>query len=332
MLEKSKKKPTLAFSGKINPKYSFLDIPQNFVQEITGARDFVLSFDTSRNVIDNVRWEKGNKHLNIYVTPEKGSIDPRDFSFVLARFKYDLVIVIGSPDLESLGDIYLKNTDLFFEVPVVNIDNKTENDSFGKINLVDVTSSSCSELIFSLLDKKQIEDLSESCARNLLTGIISATNRFQKRNTTPKTFYIASQLMAKGADQQEVIRWLYKTQPLPLLKLWGRAMAKLSWQEELSLAWSHLSVRDFVESRANPEMLDSIMEKLQENYNEGKIFMLLYNDTPKSSIALIRTSEKENLRSIQDKLQGKRKNGSLEISLPIPDLREASQEIRGKLI
>ena len=44
-----------------------------------GARDFVLSFSTKYNKIINFRTEKKEDAFEIYITPEKESIDPRDF-------------------------------------------------------------------------------------------------------------------------------------------------------------------------------------------------------------------------------------------------------------
>jgi len=327
VLENQGKQTDLIFSGEIDEKFSFLKKSKSLLKTITGARDFVLSFNTSQNKISNVRWEKENDHTNIYVTPEKGSIDPRDFSFILAKFKYDLIIVIGCPDLETLGEIYEKNTDLFFEVPVVNIDNKSENENFGKINVVDVTAASCSEIIYDLLSQETVEKINTSSAQNFLSGIISATDRFQKKSTTPKTFFIASQLMGKGADQQEIIRWFYKTQSLPLLKLWGRIMAKLNWNDEIKMAWSEISVRDFVESRANPKMLPAILHKLQDNYTEGDLFMIIYNDTPASSIAIVKGRKKELLQKLSQKVNKKIQDDLLEISLQTPNSREVSQII-----
>src|SRR3989344_1807295 len=63
---------------------SFLAQPENLLASITGARDFVLSFNTSRNKILNVRTEKTEEEVRVYLTPENGAIDPRDFSFVPA--------------------------------------------------------------------------------------------------------------------------------------------------------------------------------------------------------------------------------------------------------
>ena len=75
---------TVAFSNHLAEKYSYLPRPENILTEISGARDFVLSFDTERNKITDLRSEQIENKFNVYLTPEKGTIDPRDFSFILA--------------------------------------------------------------------------------------------------------------------------------------------------------------------------------------------------------------------------------------------------------
>jgi nanoRNase/pAp phosphatase (c-di-AMP/oligoRNAs hydrolase) len=330
-LEKTGKTPTIAFSNGTPLKLDFLPKPENILHEITGARDFVLSFNTSQNKIRAVRSEQKGEQFNIYITPEKGTIDPRDFSFILAKFKYDLIVVIDSPDLEKLGKIYEKNTDLFFEVPVINIDHQSNNDNFGQINLVDVTASSSSEIIYTALENIALESIDEKIARCFLTGIIIATDRFQNKKTTPRAFLFAAKLMDKGADQQEIIRWLYKTQPLNILKTWGRAMAKLNWNEEIKLIWSSLSVEDFVQSRSAPEIVPLILEKLQENYSEGKIFLLLYNDTPSSCVAVLKTADEKILSQTHLVLGGTIRNNLLEINLTSGNTEEMGKIIQEKL-
>ena len=159
-------------------KFDFLPRPEKIISDISGAREFVLSFNTSRNKITGLRQETIGDSFNVYLTPEKGSIDPRDFSFILAKFKYDLIIVLDSPDLESLGKVYLDNSDLFFEVPIINIDYRGNNDNFGQINLVDITASSCAEIIKPLLEKISVSPIDKDIATYLLVGIIGATNNF----------------------------------------------------------------------------------------------------------------------------------------------------------
>ncbi|KKP78716.1 MAG: hypothetical protein A2271_01735 [Candidatus Moranbacteria bacterium RIFOXYA12_FULL_35_19] len=330
-LEKLNILPTIAFGNGLSEKFNFLPRPDNILQEISGARDFVLSFNTAQNKIMRVRQEEKGDIFNILVTPEKGSIDPRDFSFILAKFKYDLVIVIDSPDLEKLGRLYLENTDLFFEVPVVNIDHKSDNDNFGQINLTDITASSSCEILTQTFENIYPELIDKKIATCLLAGLIGATDSFQKKNTTPKALLASANLMNKGADQQEIIRWMYKTQPLHILKLWGRTMAKINWDEESKLIWSALSVEDFVQSRSNFEDLPLIISKLEENFSEGQIFMAVYNDTPQSSKALIKFSNPETAKKMLSVFPESSKRGFLEISLENPNLNEVGKIILEKI-
>lgn len=330
-LEKKGIQPTIAFSNHLAAKFNFLPKPPRILTEISGARDFVLSFDTTRNKIMQIRQEEKEGRFNILVTPEKGAIDPRDFSFILAKFKYDLVIVIDSSDLESLGKLYINNTDLFFEVPIVNIDHHSGNDNFGQINLVDITASSSSEILAGFFENFYDNLLDENIATCLMTGLIGATESFQKKNTTPKALSLAASLMNRGADQQEIIRWLYKTQPLSILKLWGRAMAKINLEKATQLVWSEITVEDFVQSRATPEDLSLILEKLEENYSDGRVFMLVYNDTPQTAVALIKSSDMKNLQKIYLQLDGTLLRGFLQIKLETPNISEAGKALADRL-
>lgn len=314
-LKKINLQPAIAFSGKIPEKFGFLPSPEKFFPEISGARDFVLSFDTSRNKIIRVKQKEEDGRYNIFVTPEKGSIDPRDFSFILAKFNYDLVVTIDCSDLEKLGSLYIKNTDLFFEVPIANIDYHSENDNFGQINLVDITASSSAEILFDLFKNINPEIVDQNISTCLFTGLIGATESFQKKNTTPKALSVAAQLMEKKANQTEIVRWLYKTQPLRILKLWGRAMSKINWEENIQLIWSAISVEDLVQSRGTIADLPIVLEKIQESYSEGKIFMTIYNDTPQSTIALIKIPSSKLAQKIYPFLNGTIQNGIIEIKI-----------------
>jgi nanoRNase/pAp phosphatase (c-di-AMP/oligoRNAs hydrolase) len=325
------KNPTVFETASDNNLLSFLTSPKKVEKEIKGARDFVLSFDNTRNKIIDFRTEEKDGKFEIYVTPERGTIDPRDFSFIPAKYKYDLLIILGCQNLECLGNLNEKNGDLFFEVPIANVDNSGSNENFGQINIVDITASSISEIISGLAKEIWAKETERDTAKALLTGIVAATANFQSRATTPKTFLAASWLIERGADQQEVVRNLFKTQSFTFMKLWGRVMARLQWDEKLKFAWSTITLEDFVQSRTKPEELPLVLEKVKDNFSAGKYFSILYSETLDKSIALIKNSDTESLRAAQKKLGGVIKDNYLEIAFEKKNILEAEKELLEKL-
>lgn len=325
------KNPTVLQRESGTESFSFLPPPDKMEKEITGTRDFVLSFDTTRNKIIDFRTENKIDAFEIYITPENEAIDPRDFSFIPAKFKFELVIILGCQNLEGLGKMSEENSDLFFEVPIANIDNSTANENFGQINIVDVTASSVSEMLSGIFKNIWEKQTDQNIAQCLLAGLISETHNFQARKTTPQTFLTASWLIEKGANQQVIVRNLFKTQSFSFMKLWGRVMARLQWNEKLKIAWSTLSLEDFVQSRTKPEELPLVLEKVKDNFSAGKYFAILYSQSLEKTIALVRNSDTESLKNIQKILGGEIRNNYLEIAFENKNILEAEMEFLRKM-
>ena len=331
LLKNLGKNPVILENNPQAEKLKFLPLPEKMEKKITGARDFVLSFNTKYNKIISSRVEEKEEAFEIYITPEKEAIDPRDFSFIPAKFKYDLVVVIGCQNLDDLGEIKEKNSDLFFELPVVNIDNSPANENFGQFNLVDTTASSVSEALCEFskgFDEKHMNPASAQC---FLAGIVSATSNFQSERTTPQTFLAASWLIEKGASQQEIVRHLMKTQSFPFMKLWGRVMARLNCDEKLKLAWSLVSLEDFVLSRTTETDLPLILEKIKDNFSSGNTFAIIFSESLKKNIALLKTNDLPSLRNLEKLFNGEIKNGHLSVEFLGKDILEAEKEMMEKL-
>lgn len=312
-------------------RFSFLPKPEKVTDNIHGSQDFLLLFNTKYNNISDVRTEKEGDEFRIFITPEKGSIDPRDFSFVPAKFKFDLLVIFGSPDKDSIGKIYEESPDIFYEVPIVNIDNRNNNENFGQINLVNIAASSVSEILAENLERIDEGAIDEKIASCLLAGIISATESFQRKNTTPKSLQLSAKLMEKGADQQMITRYLFKTQPLNLLKLWGRVMVHLNWEESLGLAWSEVALEDFVQSRTMPTDVPFVLEKIKDNYSSGKIFAVLYEEKPGTTMAMFRFAQAEMMEKYAKIFSGEIKKDILAVRLEKEKVSEAVKEIIEKL-
>ena len=265
-------------AGPIPPVLGFIEEAQKVRGNIQQNRNFVVSLDTSQTKVAQFSYDfdEDGKKLNIFITPEGGNFTSENISTRVLGSGYESVFIIHSADFESLGSVYTKNADLFYETPVVNIDRSGSNEQFGEVNLVDTTASSVAEILFKLFNVLGEEAIDERIATCLLTGIIASTRSFQNKSTTPKSFNIAAQLIAVGADQQQVINGLYKNRSLPMLKLWGRALARVKHDAERKLAWSMLSHKDFVSSGAGINDLEGITEEIMTSVPKTDVVVVLY--------------------------------------------------------
>lgn len=331
--ENEGKTMTIAFSDPYHKQEElhFLDAPQNIIHSLFGMRDFILSFSTKHNPISNVRTEKNDDHLDIFITPERGVIDPRDFSFNPARFGHDLVITLGLTERSGIGELQQQCPDIFFEVPIINIDNSTTNDNFGQINIVDVTASSICEISLRLIENIDTTIINQKLADCLLAGIISATDSFQNRHTTPTAMRRASQLIDEGARQQVIVQHLYKRQSLNLLKLWGRIMSRMTWDEKNYAVYATVSQKDFHDTQTTVADLPKILTKIKANYALGKVFFILYEDKNNAINGIADVSRNNDNKLFAEKLAAVECNGTYTFQTTSTTLDEAIKRIVQKL-
>ncbi len=285
-------KTTIAFTDPYEQISLFEFLPQPTTTDIThsiaGTRDLIITFNTKYNKILDVKTGQVDDEFKIHVTPERGMIDSRDFSFLPGKFPYDIIITVGATDKESMGQLYEEIPDIFYELPIINIDNKSANEQFGQINIVSAIASSTSEIIGDLFEEITNKKISQKCAQCLLTGIISETHSFQNHKTTPQAMTLSSRLIEYGADQQIIIRNLYRNLPFSLLQLWGRVMKNLTTSKyNKKTVISSLSQQDIIQTHAKTHHIYSALEKMKESYPSGQIFILIYEDENNAFIALI---------------------------------------------
>ncbi|MEK9155904.1 MAG: DHH family phosphoesterase [Patescibacteria group bacterium] len=273
-------KEAIAICGDTIPSvYNYLPQTGEIACDLGNIRDFIIALDISKVAADKVMYKVRDSILEIVVTPKSGRFESKMVSFPEGNLCYDAIIVLDAPDLERLGPICEKNADVFYELPVVNIDHHATNSHFGQINLVDITATSTSEILVSLLEALTGDPkfITEEIATALLTGIISDTNSFQNANTTPKSLTVAAQLVAAGGRQQEIIRHIYKTKPLSTLRLWGRALSNLHDEKDYRFVWSVLHKKDYLEVGASEAESGGVIDELLKTAS-GIDFALLLSE------------------------------------------------------
>jgi len=327
LLEEMGKNATL-FSQKEDPrKISFLPKPIRKIDSLAGSRDFQVIFNTKHNKIIDVKTEKKSKEYVIHVTPEKGAINPRDFSFVPAKFKFDLIIVLGAPTLENLKSLYFENTDLFFEVPKINIDYNPRNENYGQVNIVEDTASSIGEILTEIILDNYEKFLGKKIAQALFTGIIAATESFQIPTTSPKAMTLSAKLIKYEADQPTIMRYLYRTKELSFLKLWGRIMARLNWDKEKKIIWSLVSQEDFSQSSSSEEDIPAVLEELQKSFPQNQTCIIIYINKKNKAIALLKIVDEKKMMALTKNSEIDNFGQLLEIDFSEKNLIEAEKKL-----
>jgi nanoRNase/pAp phosphatase (c-di-AMP/oligoRNAs hydrolase) len=331
-LKKMGKKFDIVSSGFVlPPKYTFLP-DNNLVQnKLINLRKFIITLDISKTKLKEFSYDIKGDDLEIYITPNEGNFSDEDLKSYTSNYRYDLIITIGSADLESLGDTYNKNTDFFYRIPVINIDHRPENEHFGKINLVDITKSSTAELVFNLIDQLDPQTLDEQISTCLLTGMITSTKSFKTANVTPQTLAIASRLIVAGGQREEIIRHLYQTKTIILLKLWGEVLTRLQTDPQSGIVWSFIEKKDFVKLRIKePVDFTEIIHELISYTPEAGIVVLFYEDPTSDALtetqAIIYTNPHFNALELAKRWQPIGSTNLIRLNIN-KNLNEAQEEV-----
>ncbi|MFC1656429.1 bifunctional oligoribonuclease/PAP phosphatase NrnA [Patescibacteria group bacterium] len=274
---KLQKTVTAIAEGEISTSYQFISAMEHISNKLEHSRDFIISVNTKDTQVGNLGYKIEGDKLNIVITPSKGNFTTEHVSFDAGKHPYDLIIVLDTPDIEQLGELYDNNANLFYEVPVINIDHHVSNEQYGKVNLVDITATSTCEIVLALLESLGGDTpiLDEEISTALLMGIITDTGSFQNANTTPKSLTVAAQLVAAGARQQDIIKNIYKTKPLSTLRLWGRILAGIREDSDHKFVWSIAAARDLDQCGAQESEISGAIDELMVAAPNAEIIFLL---------------------------------------------------------
>lgn len=312
---------------ELPPNHSFLPKSDAIEKDISNLRQFVVSLDVSKVPVEELSYNIEDGKLNVYITPRGGFYDARDVTTSAGKYAYDAVIVVDADDLERLGTLATDNAEFFYRMPTLNIDHRASNTHFGAVNLVDLTATSTSEIVFEFVKALGFTMLDEQVATTLLTGIISKTKSFQTPSVTPRSLAVASHLVASGARREEIIENLFQSKSLATLKLWGRALARIQDKFDSRFVWTLLSETDFQRSGAREDDLPRAVDELIVNIPTAELIAIIYSREQRGVSALLSTTKGHDLKKLfpQGKPYGSR--NFLIWKMPTADIATAEKEI-----
>lgn len=293
VFESQKKNTGKLFTG-IMPEKIFSLIPFSLQQE-TGSfplSDCIITVKTDTAPIKEIRYERTPTGVDIFVTPKEQPITEKNILIRNGRPRFDLVVTLGAPALAALGASFRQSPDLFYEKPTIAIAADPMHEPFAEVNLADAEKSSVSEIVGDLLFAYAPECVTKDIATALLAGMVDQTKNFQNNRTKPATLRCAEELIKKGADKNSITRVLWKTAPLSLIQLWGRASVRSRMDKDPAILWSVITGDDFLKTETVPDVgIPFVLERFEEHGVLPRHFALLWQDPKKREISAVLKTE-----------------------------------------
>ena len=311
--------------------FAFLPDAKNIKTNLITKRSLLIYLNLPQGEqIKKISHRVIGQNLEIKVTPSRTTLTNPNIQSKAGPAPFDLIITVGLADLELLGKTFEQNSETFYETPIINLDHKATNEYFGEVNLVEVTASSAAEIVFDFLNKVNSSRLDETVATYLLAGIMAETKSFCLASTTPKTFQVAAELVALGAKKDLIVENIYKKRNFSLLKLWGRALARVQENEQYKVVGTMLTKDDCTKSKAEEKHIRSVFTEMK-NMMTGVDFVILLtenqNDDIKAYIALSKNRDPRLFFGGQPNFKETSDRYETILTFPKTDLITAEQKI-----
>jgi len=142
--------------------------------QLDRLNSFGVEIDLERAGLRDFSYEIRDNRFFLKLIPTRSTWDKKDVRVGGTDYRFDLIVTVGAPNLESLGEVYKTNSDFFENTTIVNIDRSTQNTHFGQINLINDQARTVREIIYELLFALDHQSLTP-----LISSLLS--REFQKK-------------------------------------------------------------------------------------------------------------------------------------------------------
>ncbi len=171
----------------------------------------------------------------------------------------DLGIAVDCDGLKRLGSV----EEAFAALPhLVDIDHHATEQSFGDVRVIDPTAAATAEIVYELILQLGVP-ITPDIATCLYAGVLTDTGRFSFSNTTPRSFAVAAELVAHGANPAQIADRIYFQRSYASARLLGIALSRLRLDRDGQIISSVLHAADFTETGALQADTEGIIDRIR---------------------------------------------------------------------
>ncbi len=215
--------------------------------------------------------EQNNRVAEIFCVtplPEKFAFVPhshrlQNIESAILDHNVDTVVVLDSGDLRYAGIDRLMHN---HRATIINIDHHPTNENYGHYNLVILTASSTTEVLYRFF-KIMHTPINNRLATALLTGLTTDTDNFTNGATKSDTLQIASELIHAGGNLNLINTKTVKNKNINTLKLWGVVLGRLEKHPETNITYTYILQNDLAEhgvDEAESEGIANFLNRLDD--------------------------------------------------------------------
>ncbi|MFA6417445.1 MAG: bifunctional oligoribonuclease/PAP phosphatase NrnA [Patescibacteria group bacterium] len=141
---------------------------------------------------------------------------------------------------------------------IIEFDHHESRESFADLEIRTPSKASTTEIIYDFLEANNLE-INKAIADCILIGLMADTGNFLHANSSFEVMAASSDMLLRGASLNKISERIRGTGTLVSLKVWGRALEKIKFNQETGLVCSALTAKDFSEL-LRPEERDSVAE------------------------------------------------------------------------
>ena len=159
----------------------------------------------------------------------------------------DLVVLLDANLSERMGSIWghVRFARELGKLEVLCIDHHLDPEDFADLMVCETYASSTGELVYDLISAIEVRAgeklITPEVAKGLYVALMTDTGSFRFPKTTPYVYNLAGDLVAKGADPNDIYDKVYNSLKPQALKLLGAALSEIRFIDDCRVSWLFIS-------------------------------------------------------------------------------------------
>lgn len=293
------------------------------------TREFVISIDTARSPISQLRYEKRDDKIEVILSPKTSPVSEDALSFREGNVQCDSVIAINIPDIEALAPIPGIEPAFFAETPLIALRRSgAEGAAYGDADLAppEAKDASLCEIAYRFITSALGPLPDAAAATALLVGITASGDGFQSF-ASAEAHRAAADLITAGADPRRAAQIASKSYPLALRQLIARASVRSKETDHGRVLWSFLTADDFEKTGRGPDDAPHVLSGLASILSPHPISVLFWQDPARRTVRAALRAEPAILSAIAAQEPGVSHNPSLTIAAEFEHFAAAEERI-----